>query len=83
MSINRAGMNYNVPYKYKAGEGDASQPQIEYTIVLRLAELYLIRAEARAQKSDLDGAKADLLPLRNRAARRVLLQIQKVNCYRR
>jgi len=35
--------------------------------VIRIAELYLIRAEARAQKNDLSGALADLNTIRTRA----------------
>ena len=35
--------------------------------VLRLAEMYLIRAEARAQQNDIDGAVADINVIRNRA----------------
>jgi hypothetical protein len=39
----------------------------EYSIVFRLAELYLIRAEARANEGDLIGAKEDLNRIRQRA----------------
>jgi hypothetical protein len=39
----------------------------EYLMVLRLAEQYLIRAEARAQQGNLNGAKADLNVIRLRA----------------
>jgi hypothetical protein len=35
--------------------------------VIRIAELYLIRAEARAQQNNLSGALADLNAVRNRA----------------
>ena len=52
-------------HKYKA---DFSQTEsVEYSIVLRLAEQYLIRAEARAQLGNLSGAASDLNVLRNRA----------------
>ncbi|MFH6961670.1 RagB/SusD family nutrient uptake outer membrane protein [Flavobacterium plurextorum] len=37
---------------------------VEYSIILRLAEQYLIRAEARAQNGDLIGAKEDLNVIR-------------------
>ena len=50
---------YFYPYKYK-GVG-------EYEMVLRLAEQYLIRAEARTQQGNLAGALADLNMIRNRA----------------
>jgi hypothetical protein len=39
----------------------------EYTVVLRLAEQYLIRAEARAQQGNLLDAQADLNIIRSRA----------------
>ena len=54
------------PYKYKA-----FTPNIEGMVVFRLAELYLIRAEARAQQGMLTGnnsAVADLNTIRARAA---------------
>lgn len=56
---------YYYAYKYKAG-GTYTAPQESYA-VLRLAELYLIRAEARAQQNDLNGALADLNAVRARA----------------
>lgn len=52
-------------YKYK--KTGSSTPQTEFTIVLRLAEMYLIRAEARARQGELDGAKEDLNKIRNTA----------------
>lgn len=52
------------PFKYKYSDTDSSR---EYSIILRLAELYLIRAEARAQSGDLIGAKEDLNKIRNTA----------------
>ena len=53
------------PYKYK--EFDYTASSLEYSIVFRLAEQYLIRAEARAQQGDLIGAKEDLNKIRERA----------------
>ena len=53
------------PYKYK--EYNATASSKEYTILLRLAEQYLIRAEARAMQGDLIGAKEDLNKVRQRA----------------
>ncbi|MCL7987282.1 RagB/SusD family nutrient uptake outer membrane protein [Sphingobacterium sp. lm-10] len=48
-------------YKVSAGTGN------EYHIVLRLAEQYLIRAEARANRNNLAGAKEDTDAIRTRA----------------
>lgn len=53
------------PFKYK--EFDYTATSVEYSIVFRLAEQYLIRAEARAQQGDLIGAKEDLNRIRERA----------------
>ncbi|MNQ30280.1 SusD family protein [compost metagenome] len=53
------------PFKYK--EFDYTATSLEYSIVLRLSEQYLIRAEVRAQQGDLIGAKEDLDAIRNRA----------------
>jgi starch-binding outer membrane protein, SusD/RagB family len=61
---------YFFPYKYKVGNGDQSQPQTEYEMVFRLAEQYLIRAEARARQGKLTGvasAQEDLNVIRTRA----------------
>lgn len=52
------------PYKYKVKTGT---PATEYNVVLRLAEQYLIRAEARAQLNDVPGAVQDLNIVRARA----------------
>jgi hypothetical protein len=59
-----AGTTYYYPYKYK--EFNSDDPQ-EASMVLRLAELYLIRAEAKAQSGDLAGAVGDVNTLRSRA----------------
>lgn len=45
-------------------------PVKEYSIVLRLAEQYLIRAEARTMLNDIDGAQDDLNEVRRRAGLR-------------
>lgn len=52
-------------YKYKQGMG--SSATTEHSVVLRLAEQYLIRAEARAQLGELTNAKQDLNFIRNNA----------------
>jgi hypothetical protein len=53
------------PAKYRAT--DETVPASEHLMVLRLAELYLIRAEARLRTGDLHGANEDLGVLRTRA----------------
>lgn len=56
------------PRKYK--QFDANYPLTEYSIILRLAEQYLIRAEARAQLGLLTGpgsAASDINAIRDRA----------------
>ena len=52
-------------YKYKKIGGET--PQTEFTVVLRMAEQYLIRSEARARQGELIGAIEDLNKVRNRA----------------
>ncbi len=57
---------YYCPYKYKIGSyGNASVT--EYRMVLRLAEQYLIRAEALIEEGQTDAGIADLNTLRSRA----------------
>lgn len=50
--------------KYKEKAAGESK---EYSIVLRLAEVYLIRAEARARQGEIMGAKEDLNAIRQLA----------------
>ncbi|RKS03054.1 RagB/SusD family nutrient uptake outer membrane protein [Flavobacterium sp. 102] len=52
-------------FKYKQRIATASS--LEYSVVLRLAEQYLIRAEARAKQGELTNAKQDLNLIRNTA----------------
>lgn len=59
---------YYFPYKYKLTTNQGSLS--EYSVVLRLAEQYLIRAEARARQNKLSGeygALSDLNIVRTRA----------------
>lgn len=56
------------PFKYKVRIGAVT----EYSMVLRVAEQYLIRAEARAQQSNVAGAKSDIDAIRVRAGLPVL-----------
>jgi hypothetical protein len=60
------GQPYFFPLKYKI-QGGNSGPVTEYYMILRLAEQYLIRAEARARQNNIAGAQADLNKIRNRA----------------
>lgn len=52
-------------HKYKADINEMES--VEYSILMRLAEQVLIRAEARAQLGDMVGSRADLNAIRNRA----------------
>jgi hypothetical protein len=64
---NEAPYDSIVPFKYKPFNPDKPET-VEYSTVLRLAEQYLIRAEARArQGNDLTGAAEDLNAIRGRA----------------
>jgi len=60
--ITVSGNTYYFPYKYKLLTTSG-----EYSMILRLAEQYLIRAEAEAQNNDLASAINDLNIIRNRA----------------
>lgn len=53
--------------KYKVYTAATAGAGNEYNVVLRLAEQYLIRAEARAQLGNLSGSAADVNMIRNRA----------------
>ncbi|SHL21363.1 Starch-binding associating with outer membrane [Chitinophaga jiangningensis] len=62
------GTNYKVVTKYKLRVlPTGATTGNEYNVVLRLAEQYLIRAEARAQLANLGGAIADVDTIRSRA----------------
>lgn len=59
------GRKFYFPYKYKNPEDPAASPG-SYT-VLRLAEAYLIRAEARAMRNEISLAAEDIDKIRLRA----------------
>jgi hypothetical protein len=64
-SVNANGSEYYFAYKYKIGsENTATQ---EYSTLFRIAEQYLIRAEAKAKLKDITGARLDLNAIRTRA----------------
>jgi hypothetical protein len=58
------GITYTYPYKYKNITLSANA---EYYTVLRLAEQFLIRAEARLMQGNTGGAQADINAIRQRA----------------
>ncbi|MGY5849556.1 RagB/SusD family nutrient uptake outer membrane protein [Salegentibacter sp. F14] len=64
-------VGYNEPtgnfYAWKYKDRQSFNNITEYSMVLRLAEQYLIRSEARAKQGDLAGAIADLNYIRQRA----------------
>lgn len=63
--ITEESETWYAPFKYRQRENSGVSQ--EYSIVLRLAEQYLIRAEARARTGDLPGATEDLNTIRSRA----------------
>jgi len=63
-TVTVGGVTYPYGYKYKVKA--FSSPVSEYTMVLRLAEQYLIRAEAKAELGDALGAVMDLNVVRKR-----------------
>jgi len=64
-SVTVNGSTYYYPYKYKSATLNA--PVTEYLMVFRLAEQYLIRAEARAWQNNIGGATSDLDTIRKRS----------------
>ncbi len=63
-SIDDDGEIFYYSFKYKLKDNSSLS---EYLMVFRLAEQYLIRAEARAQQGNTSGAKADINVIRSRA----------------
>ncbi|MBZ9631552.1 RagB/SusD family nutrient uptake outer membrane protein [Salegentibacter sp. LM13S] len=59
-------LNAYFPFKYKIWNSN-EQPSTEYSMVLRLAEQFLIRAEARLMQDNFTGAIEDINTIRNRA----------------
>jgi len=60
-----AGTQYPYPYKYKIRSTTGTPG--EHYVVLRLAELYLIRSEAKANSGNINGGRDDLNVVRKRA----------------
>lgn len=71
-SVTVIGQIYRYPNKYKINASSTSPT--EYNVVLRLAEQYLIRAEARAMQSNLEEAVKDVNVIRSRAGLPDVLQ---------
>lgn len=64
-SLLYSGVTYYYPYKYKLNMTDNTRT--EYFVVLRLAEMYLVRAEARINNNKIADGIKDLNTLRDRA----------------
>lgn len=58
------GVNYYYPAKYI---NTNSSVAVDFVSMIRLSEIYLLRADAKAGLNDLDGAVADLNIVRSRA----------------
>lgn len=56
---------YSYPYKYKVRTG--APPYTEYNMIIRLAEIFLIRAEARTMLNNTSAALQDINIIRSRA----------------
>ncbi len=65
-------------YKYSLFDyNDATAEDAQDDIFMRLAELYLIRAEARAQQNNVSGAVDDINTVRNRAKAKAIASATK------
>ncbi|TCC87852.1 RagB/SusD family nutrient uptake outer membrane protein [Pedobacter hiemivivus] len=62
---NQFTTNYYYPWKYKISTTTNGSIN-EYSMVIRLAEIYLIRAEAKINQGDIPGGVADLNLVRQR-----------------
>lgn len=62
-----SNITYHYPKKYKQRSIVSGSAPTEYLIVLRLAEVFLIRSEARAQQNNIAGSQDDLNKIRQRA----------------
>jgi len=73
--------SYWFPYKYKNRTASAGSTSPEYLVLLRASEQYLIRAEAKANLEDTQGAVADLNVVRTRAGLSELYdQLDRQSC---
>ena len=79
-SINIGGVTYFYPFKYNISA--LQQPTSQYFMILRLAEQYLIRAEAEAElggNANLISAAADVNKIRSRAGLAPTLAVTQVS----
>lgn len=65
MELTEGSDTWYFPYKYKQNLNTGTS--VEYSIVLRISEQYLIRAEARLMQGNILGAEDDLNIIRQRA----------------
>jgi hypothetical protein len=78
ISVNTVGgAPYPFPYKYKASKN--TSPFSEDYVVLRLAEQYLIRAEAEANQTSFSASNTDLNVVRTRAGLPKSLALDKAS----
>lgn len=63
-TVTISGQSYTYPFKYKVRSGST---KTEYNMVLRLAEMYLIRAEARVNLDQINEGRSDLNIIHQRA----------------
>lgn len=66
-SLSSGSETFFYPFKFKVSIDFSGEIPNEYVTPLRLAEIYLIRAEARARQGDIGGAQEDLNTIRTRA----------------
>ena len=66
-SVTSGSSVFYFPFKYKERRLEAGELPTQYSTVLRLAEVHLIRAEARAHQGNISGAQEDLNVIRTRA----------------
>jgi len=65
VTVNDEPVTHYLPYKYRNTTNVFEKP--EYLVTLRCAEQFLIRAECRARRGEIDGAIADLNVIKSRA----------------
>jgi hypothetical protein len=74
--VTNSGQEFTYAYKYKIGIED--EPVKEYSTVFRLAEQYLIRAEARIHLGKVIEGIADINEIRSRATDKTLPAVDQL-----